>query len=294
MMKKHMEAEIVMNTSHHDASGMFAMRNSADANNFYNNNIHYHNFYELEFVISGSGVYEINHIDYPIKEGMLFLTTPADYHTYSLRSEEHFEFFNVQFRSEHIDSALSSYLYSSTEPISLPLQGEQFHEMYDLLVRLVRVYSEKQPMYALMMRNMIENICIDVAYNTTLKQPNRRDDVAVRKAVIFVKNNYRDRITLRDASEAAGLSEAYFSHIFSTTMGTGFSTYVRNIRLDAAANLLKSTDLSIKEICYKAGFGNRAYFTEAFREHFGTSPREYRASYLTTISSESDSTIKSL
>lgn len=277
-------ADIVERTTHHDISGMFAIKINADAHNMFNNKIHYHSFYELEFVISGSGIYEINNIPYPIKEGMLFLTTPADYHTYSLKKDESFEFFGAQFRSEHLDDAVSSYLYSCTEPIAVLFEGEQFRMIYDSLENLTRVYNEKQPMYEIMMRNIIENICIMAAHRTVSHPPSRREDIAIRGAVIFVKNNYRDHITLRDAAEAAGLSEAYFSHIFSEVMGVGFSSYVRGVRLDAAANLLKSTDLSIKEICYQTGFGNRNYFTEAFRSHFGTSPREYRAKYRAAFS----------
>lgn len=280
MSVRYREADIVQKTTLADASGMFAVRERADARNIYNNNIHYHSFWELEFIISGDGVYEINNIAYPIKRGMLYLTTPADYHTYSLAPDESFDFFCVQFRSEHIEKAVSSLLYSCTEPIAVSFDGDRFEEMYASLDRLIRVFSEKQPMYELVTRNLIENICIEASYEAVKRQPRKSEDDMIRNAVIFVKNNYRGRITLRDAAERAGLSEAYFSHIFSTVMGMGFSSYVRSIRLDAAANLLKSTELTVKEICYKTGFGNRNYFTEAFRAHFGMSPREYRDAYV--------------
>lgn len=35
--------------------------------------IHWHDFYEIEFILDGSGTYIIDGIDYPIKKGMLFL-----------------------------------------------------------------------------------------------------------------------------------------------------------------------------------------------------------------------------
>lgn len=284
MPQKYREADIIRKTTRPDASEMFAVRDRADADNLFNNNIHYHSFWELEFIISGSGIYEINNISYPIKPGTMFLTTPADYHTYSLKRDESFEFFGVQFRSEHLDNTVSSYLYSCAEPIVVTFEGERFFAMYDSLDRLTRVFFEKQPMYEIMTRNIIENICIEAAREIMSDLPRRGDDMAIRSAVIFIKNNYREHITLREAANAAGLSDAYFSHIFSAVMGIGFSAYVRDVRLDAAANLLKSTDLSIKEICYDTGFGNRNYFTEAFRNHFGMSPREYRMKYLSVIS----------
>ena len=280
MPTKYKEADIVSKTTHPDASDMFITRQVSDEHNMYNNNIHYHSFWEMEFVISGSGRYEINNISFPIKRGMLFLTTPADYHTYSLGSGESFELYNVQFRSEHLEDAVSSYLYSCTEPTALLFDGDEFEEMYCIFDKLTRIFSDKRPMYEIVTRNMIENLCVRLIHCIDTNQPNTSSYSIIRNTVIFVKNNYRERITLSDAASYAGLSEAYFSHIFSSVMGVGFSTYVRNVRLDAAANLLKSTEMTVKEICYATGFGNRNYFTEVFGDRFGMSPTEYREKYL--------------
>lgn len=280
MPAKYREADIVSRTTRSDVSDMYVTHEVSDEYNPYNNSIHYHSFWEMEFIITGSGRYEINNISFPIRRGMLFLTTPADYHTYSLGSGESFEMYNVQFRSDHLDENVSSYLYSCTEPIALFLEGAQFNELFDTLDKLTDVFSEKKPMYEIVTRNMIENICVQLVNCINTRQPDMSRYSVIRNTVIFVKNNYRERITLRDAAAYAGLSEAYFSHIFSSVMGMGFANYVRNIRLDAAANLLKSTELTAKEICYSTGFGNRNYFTEVFGERFGMSPIEYREKYL--------------
>ncbi|MCH5228635.1 MAG: substrate-binding domain-containing protein [Muribaculaceae bacterium] len=52
---------------------------------------------------------------------------------------------------------------------------------------------------------------------------------------------------------------------------------MRNLRLKKAANLLKTTDKSISEICYEVGFSTPAYFTKCYREHFGETPSETRS-----------------
>ena len=275
------EADLVQMMTHPDTSRMFVTREGADEHNLFNNKIHYHNFWELEFIISGCGVYEINNISFPIRRGMVYLTTPADYHTYSLKSGESFEMYNVQFRSDHLDETVSSSLYSCTEPIALSFEGAQFDELYDAVGRLDAVFSEKKQMYEIVARNMIENICVTIARRMDTRQAHSGEVSIIRNAVIFIKNNYRRRITLNDVSSHVKLSPAYFSHVFSLTTGVTFSVYVRNIRLDAAANLLKSTEMTVKEICYSTGFGNRNYFTEVFSERFGMSPIEYRKKHFT-------------
>ncbi len=284
MSIRYSEAEFVEQPTYYDISGMAATKTNADYWFWYNNRIHYHRFWELEFIISGSGSYEINNVSYPIKRGMLFITTPADYHTYSLSENESFQMFCVQFRSERLSELLISHLYSCTEPIAVDFDDAMFDEINSELERLTDEFSGKRPMYELEMRNIIESICIRVVRRIEMQKHGSAGDSAIRSAIIYAKNHYHEHITLSDAAGLSGLSEAYFSHVFSTVMGMGFSVYLRQIRLDAAANLLKSTNLSVKEICYMTGFGNRNYFTEAFREHFGSNPRDYRADYLASVS----------
>lgn len=52
---------------------------------------------------------------------------------------------------------------------------------------------------------------------------------------------------------------------------------MRNLRLKKAANLLKTTDKAISEICYEVGFSTPAYFTKCYREQYGETPSETRA-----------------
>lgn len=59
--------------------------------------------------------------------------------------------------------------------------------------------------------------------------------------------------------------------------GTGMSVgnYIRKIRLDKAAELLRTTDMSISEVGYAVGIESPSYFTRTFKEQFGSSPSEF-------------------
>jgi len=54
------------------------------------------------------------------------------------------------------------------------------------------------------------------------------------------------------------------------------SVFIRTIRLNHAAELLKAKTSSISEVAYDTGFNNLAYFSTAFKEHFGMTPSEYQ------------------
>ena len=55
---------------------------------------HFHDFFELEYIISGSGTYTVDGKDYPIEAGSLFFLTPLNYHCVDIKDAE---LYNVMF-----------------------------------------------------------------------------------------------------------------------------------------------------------------------------------------------------
>jgi AraC-like DNA-binding protein/mannose-6-phosphate isomerase-like protein (cupin superfamily) len=93
----------------------------------------------------------------------------------------------------------------------------------------------------------------------------------------------RDRIGDASLSVAslAGLlscSADYLSHRFRECAGQGLVEYIHELRMERAADLLRSTELSSKEVAWACGFSNHSYFIRVFRRRYAASPLEYRAS----------------
>lgn len=279
MPSDYINASTVNKLSFFDDLRIFAVYVNTDSTNAFNNNIHFHSFYELEFVTDGAGNYKINNKIFDIRKGALFLTTPADYHTYSLQPEETVRLFNLQFYPSLLCDEVNSILYKQTEPIALCLEGDEYNEILNRLKHIVEVFSQQKPMYEIVLRNEIENLCISLIYMLNTAKSSLDEHYIIRKVIIYIRDNYRHRLTLEGIAEYVGLSKYYLSRIFSAAMGLSLSAYIRNVRLDVAANLLKSSELSVKEISYKTGFKNANYFTDAFKKKFMVSPREYRKSF---------------
>ncbi len=268
--------ETVSRTNEHDPSEIYADNSAVDFTTYYNNRIHFHSFFELEFFVDGEGSYEINSTKFQIKPGLLCLTSPADYHTYRIPENGSVNYYCLQFFPKYIDENLSSFFYASTEPIVLYFEGEEAEFFRTYCQWCVKVYNEKKYMYARQLGNLMENLCIEIMRRKQKRTSQVSGYSAVKKAIIYAKENYAKNITLKEASALTGLSEAYFSHIFATATGIGFSSYVKKVRLTTAADLIKSTDLTFKEICYMTGFKNTNYFTDSFRKEFGCSPGTFR------------------
>ena len=73
-----------------------------------------------------------------------------------------------------------------------------------------------------------------------------------------------------------GLSQSYFSAVFTEVTGESFTDYLIERRMKEAQLLLMNSDYKIQEIGYKAGYDNPAYFSAAFKKFTGVSVSRYK------------------
>ncbi len=96
------------------------------------------------------------------------------------------------------------------------------------------------------------------------------------KAVELINTKLVDPPTLTEAAEIAGMSPSHFSRFFKKNIGKGFVTYINEIHLNLAANMLISMDLTIGEIALRTGFRSLNHFNKLFRRQYGMTPGEFR------------------
>ena len=89
-------------------------------------------------------------------------------------------------------------------------------------------------------------------------------------------NSLMENTSLRDLAAGSRLSESRFWHIFKQTYGVSPLQWLLDHRLAAAIEQLGATDLSVKEISFRAGFGSQSQFSRLFRKRYGQSPLQYR------------------
>jgi two-component system response regulator YesN len=101
----------------------------------------------------------------------------------------------------------------------------------------------------------------------------------VDKAKDYTREHFHDSdISINKVCSHLHISTGYFSGIFKKETKMTFVGYLMNIRMEAAKELLMTTDLKAFEIAEKVGYSEPNYFSFSFRKHFGISPKEYRNS----------------
>ena len=74
-----------------------------------------------------------------------------------------------------------------------------------------------------------------------------------------------------------GVSRGRFMHIFKEAMGVSPYSYVLDLRIGKAVELLLSSDMSVAQIAYETGFSDPLYFSRIFRKRCGASPEMFRS-----------------
>ncbi|HEU5139234.1 MAG TPA: response regulator transcription factor [Bacillales bacterium] len=94
----------------------------------------------------------------------------------------------------------------------------------------------------------------------------------------YIDSRYHESITLEKVAVHVELSPYYFSKLFKEYNGSTFIEYLTEVRIRRAKTLLKSTRMSLKEICFEVGYHDPNYFSRVFKKSAGRSPSQYRAS----------------
>lgn len=101
----------------------------------------------------------------------------------------------------------------------------------------------------------------------------------VEEAIAYTRANYGDsELSINKVCGRLHISAGYFSSIFKKETKLTFVAYLLHIRMEAAKELLRTTDLRALEIAEKVGYAEPNYFSFSFKKHVGMSPKEYRSS----------------
>ena len=101
----------------------------------------------------------------------------------------------------------------------------------------------------------------------------------IKKVKSFFELNYMNKITIEDIAKALYVNKYDLIRKFKKYTQVSPYHYLIQYRIEKAKAMLKMTDLSIAEICYKVGFDNPSYFIKMFKNFEGITPLSYRNRY---------------
>ena len=251
------------------SNDMVASKKHITGNHF----AHFHDFFEIEYVLDGSGCCTLNGQTFEMKKGMLFFMTPLDCH--SVKSEG-VEVINVMFSEQLIDfSTLKPFfLYSSPKAIEIEPQMQPFFEM--LLTEITQTGDQRQYGAALLE-------CLLLKLSQLISSLGAQDlSDAVSKMYFYALYHFQNKATLSTAAAYAGLTPSYASALFKKEMQVNYREYIDSLRFNYAKKMLICSTHSVSEICLESGFEDVPNFLRRFKMRFGMTPTQFRKELVTS------------
>ena len=96
----------------------------------------------------------------------------------------------------------------------------------------------------------------------------------------YIHHNYASNITLESIAPLFGYNRSYLGKIFAKKTGQSFNSYVDQVRVERAKELLLSSDTKVYAIAQRVGYKNVDYFHIKFKKIVNMSPAEFRKEHL--------------
>ena len=207
-----------------------------------------------DFLIVNSN--EVHSVDSPLPNETIVLQIPL-------------EMFEDYFTGEQ-------FIWFTHEP------GKRDERFMELMRELYRIYEEKTCGYDMKMMSVFYDILYYLVKDYRLPETGqdyvRKNKTLDRLSGItsYMKENYRNSLSLEKVAEKFGYSPTYLSRMFQNYAGITFKDHVQNIRLGHALKDLENGEYSITETAIRNGFSGSKALARAFRKKYGMLPSEYR------------------
>ncbi|MBR1639851.1 MAG: helix-turn-helix domain-containing protein [Treponema sp.] len=99
---------------------------------------------------------------------------------------------------------------------------------------------------------------------------------AIDSAIVFIREHFKENITLDDILNITNYSKSHFSRLFKDSVGMNVTEYINKFRIEKSCLELIYTNKNITEIATENGFNNIQYFSRVFRQFMDCTPKQYQ------------------
>lgn len=230
--------------------------------------------YYIVFITNGSGTFEsAKTAPQVVEAGTCFILFPGIWHRYKPNPRVGWEEYWVGFNGVYPAQLMTKFFYPDKPFIKTGLNKE----LLAAFTQLLTAVSQAQIGYPQLISGITLQV-LGILNNIRLTETvdNNPESIWVSQAVFMLQNQLCENIHMESLVEGFPISYSKFRKSFKRLTGKSPNQYHLDLRLDKAEELLKSTNMTIKEIGYHTGFDSPYYFSRLFKAKFGVSPKAFR------------------
>ena len=248
-------------------------------------------FSELVIVMEGHATHVVENEQYPISKGDVFVLDQYTHHRYI--EAEDFRICNIMFRPEvmfeniyHIRQNTGFQALFVLEPYyaqkhqfcsRLHLNVDDYSTIRKLIAEIMLEHTDKHDGWQTIVYAKFIQLCVMLSRLYQSYDAEEHNSIfKLAAAVAYIEKNFCSDISVTELAQISGYSERQFSRLFKSAFSTPPNTYITNLRIQKAQQLLKNSSQSIGEISWSCGYDDQNYFSRIFKKTVGLTPTEYK------------------
>jgi len=250
------------------------------------------NFFELIYIVNGTGVQFTNGNKFNYRRGNLFLITPQDTNSFQIStttqffflrfSETYIQLFKDRDWTERIEFILGN---ASHRPGCILKNQVDKPLIASLVENIIREHSNQQLYHQKIVQQIVNTIIVIVARNIALKLPKKIKETTgevVLDILQYIQQNIYEpkRLNAKEISNKHGISLSYLGRYFKKQTGETLQEYIAKYKIRLIEIRLLNTDMRINEIADELNFTDESHLNRVFKKQKGISPSEYRKQFV--------------
>lgn len=249
---------------------------------------HWHEEAELTLIVRGGSTYTVQLESEQVKEGDIVFVPPQVLHAVNTGGGEMdsdtFVFHPNLLGAATADVCTLRYLAPlCAQKLTPPTVIRRDHPAYDQLLRLIRdmnrTWEAREIGWELMIKAqllmalaILMPFCTKDSAELALRTEHAEK---IKTALDFMDRNYGEEIAIADVAAACYFSQYHFMRFFKKYMGMSCGEYLKNLRLEKAAQAFARGNTIILDVAMDAGFRNLSYFYREFQKKYGYTPKQF-------------------
>lgn len=252
---------------------------------------HEHTFFELVYIVSGTGVQCINNNKFKYHDGHMFLITPKDCHSFDIQTTTKFIYIRFNdiyihskvFGTENIQRLEFILQHANHQPGCILRNITDKQLVKPIIDAIIREYVNRDLYNQELIVQMVNTLIIIVARNIAKYLPQQIDERSQEKSLDilqYIQSNIYEskKMKAEVISRHFGISESYLGRYFKKHTNETMQQYILNYKLQLVENRLLHSEMRISEIVMELGFTDESHLNKLFKKHKGCTPSNFRKS----------------
>lgn len=251
------------------------------------------NFFELVFILSGTGQHCINKHSFSYSANHMFLLTPQDCSQFWIDTTT--RFFFLKFSDIYLkDSSISKdniqrlefIMENANHKPGCILKNQSDKTLIRPIVEaLIREAVNRDVYHSDITAQLVNTLIVVVARNIAKYLPQKIDETSESR-IISILNYIQshiyepEMIRTESISKAFGFSENYLGKYFKKHSGETLQSYINNYKTTLIEHRLKHSDRRITEIAEELGFTDESHLNKFFKTQRGKNPKAFRLEFI--------------